>query len=96
MPEDAISLRRAQETFLETAAELQAIDHRLAAVADAITPRLGQILPSELEAGARCLRSDLLRDAIETLETLGRATEDSVRKRRSEVDAATGMIAAFG
>ena len=96
MPEDSVSLRRAQKAFLRTAAELQAIDDRLAAVADAIIPRLGKVLPSELKGGAQCVRSDLLQDAIETLRALGHATEDSVRQKRSEVDAAVGMIAAFG
>lgn len=96
MSDDASTPRRAQRTLLRTAAELRAIDDRLAALAESITPSLGRLLPSELRGGAQCVRDDLLQDAIGTLEALGHATEDSVRQRRRELDDAAGLIAAFG
>ncbi len=96
MTRDSLSQRRAQQMFLRTADELQAIDDRLDALADSITPSLGRALPNELKSGAQCVRSDLLQDAIETLKALGHATEDSARRRHGEIDATAGTIAAFG
>ena len=96
MAKTSTSIRRAQKAFLDTARELQELDGRLATVAESIVPRTGELLPSELRGGAQCVRSDLLRDAIETLRALGGAREEDVVRRRHKVDAATGSIAAFG
>ena len=92
----SISVHRFQESLLQTASELTELDGRLAALADAIEPRLGRVLPGELRGGAQCVRTDLLRDAIETLRTLGHATEQSVLEKRLELGAAVERIAAFG
>ncbi|MCP3961765.1 MAG: hypothetical protein GY719_28315 [bacterium] len=91
-----ISARRAQRALLQTADELRRIDRRLAEVAGAIAPQPGRALPGELRGGAQCVRTDLLRDAIDTLSTLGRANEQDVARRRFEIDAAAGRVAAFG
>ena len=56
----------------------------------------GQVLAGELRGGAQAVRSDLLRDAIETLRALAGAEEEDVMRRRLEVEAATSSIAAFG
>ncbi len=96
MPETSISIRRAQRAFLDTASELQELDGRLAALAESIVPQAGRLLPNELRGGAQIVRSDLLRDAIETLRALGGANEEEVARRRLEVEAATESIAAFG
>ena len=96
MPETSMTARRAQSALLETADELRQIDRRLADLAGAIVPQPGRVLPEELRGGAQCVRTDLLRDAIETLNALGHATEREVTRRRLEVDAAVERIAAFG
>lgn len=96
MPETSISIRRAQKAFLQTASELQDIEDRLATLAKSIAPQAGKYLPKELRGGAQCVRNDLLHDAIETLRTLGAASEEEVMRRRHEVDAATQSITAFG
>ncbi len=97
MAETSISIRRAQRGFLETAAELQELDGRLAALAESImTTGSGSVLPGELRGGAQIVRTDLLRDAIQTLQALGGANEEDVMRRRLDVEAATSSIAAFG
>ncbi len=96
MPENSISIRRAQKAFLETASELQDIEGRLATLAKSIVPQNGKLLPRELSGGAQCVRNDLLHDAIETLRALAGASEEDVMRRRHEVDAATQSITAFG
>ncbi len=96
MPETSISIRRAQKAFLDTADELQEVDSRLAALALSIVPQAGKRLPHDLRGGARIVRDDLLRDAIETLRALGGASEEDLVRRRLEIDAATEKIAAFG
>ncbi len=96
MSETSISIRRAQRRFLETAAELKELDGRLAVLAKSIVPQTGRVLPGELRGGAQIVRTDLLRDAIETLQALGGASEEGVRRRRLEAEAATASIAAFG
>lgn len=96
MAETSISIRRAQRAFLDTASELQDLDGRLAVLAESIEAQAGKLLPGELRGAAECVRSDLLRDAIDTLRALGGAREEDVIRRRHEVGAATQSIAAFG
>ncbi len=96
MAETSISIRRAQRGFLETAAELEELDGRLAVLAESIMPRNGSVLPGELRGGAQIVRTDLLRDAIETLQALAGASEEDVMRRRLDVESATSSIAAFG
>lgn len=96
MPQTRITVRAAQQALLRTASELQALDGRLAVLADSIETAGGRALPGELRGVTQCVRTDLLRDAIHTLEALGRATEQSVVEHRLEVDAAARRIAAFG
>ncbi len=94
--EPVISARRAQRALLQTADELRRIDRRLAEVASAIASQPGRALPGELRSGAQCVRTDLLRDAIDTLSALGHASEQDVARRHLEVDDAAGRVAAFG
>ncbi|MEM7583353.1 MAG: hypothetical protein AAF560_08240 [Acidobacteriota bacterium] len=93
---DYSTLAGVQLSLLQAVNELRAIDRRLAELADSIAPGLGHRLPDELESGTQCVRSDLLSDAIETLEALGQATEESVIRRRRSIDDAAGLIVAFG
>ena len=92
----SISMSRAQQALREVANELHELDGRLAALTRSIVPRAGRLLPAALQGGAECVRSDLLRDAIETLEALAGASEDDIARRRLEIDAAAEQVAAFG
>jgi hypothetical protein len=96
MPDSSISIRRAQKALRQAASELQELDGRLAALARSIVPQAGRLLPAALRGGAECVSSELLRDAIETLEALAGASEDDVARRRFEIDAAAEQVAAFG
>lgn len=86
----------AQSALRQIASELQDLDCRLVALAESIEPTLGRSLPGELRDGIRCVRTDLLHDAIETLRALGDASESRVVSRRLEIDAAAKLVAAFG
>ncbi len=96
MPNHHTSISEVQTSLLQTARELRAIDHRLAELAESIQPRLDQRLPDELHGGTQCVRHDLLSDAIETLETLGHASEESLSQRSFCIEDAAQQIAAFG
>ncbi len=92
----SITAPRFQQNILQIGRELADLDGRLARLADSIQPEVGKALPGELRGGAHCVRTDLLRDAIDTLETLGHATEESVLEKRHAVTSAIERIAAFG
>ncbi len=96
MSTQTTSIPAAQAALLQIASELQTLDARLISLALSIEPKLGSSLPGELRDGIRCVRTDLLHDAIETLRTLGNATESRVLSRRLEIDAAAQLTAAFG
>ena len=96
MPDSSISIRQTQRALRHAASELQQLDGRLAALARSIVPEAGKRLPAALRGGAESVSSDLLRDAIETLEALAGASEDDVARRRLEIDAAAEQVAAFG
>ena len=96
MPATSINVRRFQKALLQAARELDQLDGRLATLADTVQPEFGRALPGELRGGVHCVRTDLLRDAIETLETLARATEEGVTERRLEIGVAIERIATFG
>ncbi len=96
MPNHRISIPDAQSSLLQTARELRAIDRRLAELAESIPQRLGHRLPDELRDGAQCVRTDLLSDAIDTLEALGNASEESLSQRRHEIATSADLVAAFG
>ncbi len=96
MTDSSTSIRRAQRALRQAASELQELDGRLATLARSIVPSSGRLLPAALREGAECVSSDLLRDAIETLETLAGASEGDVARRSFEIDAAAEQVAAFG
>ena len=96
MPATSITARSFQQTLLQLAGELADLDGRLGSLADSIQPELGRALPGELRGGTHCVRTDLLRDAIDSLESLGHATEESVLEKRHAVTSAIERIAAFG
>ena len=95
MPAEPMNVHAAQHALLRIAAQLEKIDSHLALIAESLEPRFDRSLSGELRLGAQCVRDDLLSDAIDTLGSLGRATEASVESRRREVDVATDRIAAF-
>ena len=95
-PATTVTARRFQQSLLQIARELTALDGRLGALADSIQPEIGRALPGELRGTTHCVRADLLRDAIDTLESLGHATEESVLEKRHAVSSAIERIAAFG
>ena len=74
--------RRALATFVD---QLREIDQRLAILASAI-PEPGKEFDvyEELGRGVRCVRTDLLEDAIITLETLAYLDDDALIRRHEE------------
>ncbi len=80
MPDCAYSIPPAiaesQKTLLAIATELRDLDQRLGVLTTLICPQPGRLLPDELRGVVQCVRTDLLKDAIETLEALGRKTEE--------------------
>lgn len=96
MPATSMTARSFQQTLLLLAHELAELDGRLGTLADSIQPEIGRALPGELRGTTHCVRTDLLRDAIDTLESLGHATEESVLEKRHAVSSAIERIAAFG
>ena len=65
--------------------DLRQIDQRLGTLAAAI-PKPGEQfeLLEEIGDGVRCVRGDLLTDAIETLESLAYLDDDALCRRHSE------------
>ena len=66
---------------------LQLIDvkRRLGELADLIDPQGGGLLPKELASGIAAVRSDLLTDAISTLNVLAQMREGDVARRFVEL-----------
>ena len=74
-----------QDTLREIAAELRQLDTRLAEIAGTL-PLGGATFnaPGELRGAVDCVRVDLIADAIESLETVGNASEAELNKRFEE------------
>ena len=62
--------------------DLRAFDHRIRSLVETLPVPTAKFHPlSELAAGLSCVRSDLLADAIETLEALAKLDDDTLRQR---------------
>lgn len=91
-----LPIPQAQEALVGIVADLRQLDGRLHALIEKITPESDKLLPAELRAGAECIRTDLLSDAISTLSALAVLTEADALQRRVEVATAVEQIAVFG
>ncbi len=74
----SLTNREAQLAVQQIAGELRSIDRRLGGLIEAIEPRPDEVLPAELKGVLQVVRSDLLLDAITTLDTLGCLTEEGL------------------
>ena len=65
--------------------DLQAFDHRIRSLVETLPVPTAKFHPlSELAAGLSCVRSDLLADAIDTLEALAASDDDALRQHFEE------------
>lgn len=93
MPATADTVRHAQQAFLHIADEMHQLDQRLDALIDLLDSGPRGLLSEELVGVARCLRTDVLVDAIDTLRVLGRQTEEDVAQKRIDVLEAVEALA---
>jgi len=94
MSEASKKISQAQEELLAIAGGLDELNGRLAAVVEQMEPDQ-DLLSREILSGARCVSTDLLRDAIETLRVLGRQSVDAILERRAEIADSMERIFAF-
>ena len=81
-----LSVHRAQRELRNLTAELENLDQRLAALADLLPPSPDtSLLTTALADGVTCVRTDLLRDAIDTLTVLAHQTEDGASRRHGDI-----------
>ncbi len=74
-----------RQSIADVARALTVLDHLLGAVAEAIEPKADELLPAELRAGIGVVRSELLAEAIATLNDLAKLTEAEVARRQAEL-----------
>jgi hypothetical protein len=72
-----LTFPQAQQAVHQVAIDLAEIDHRIARISGAIEPHPTQALPAALRGILQVVRTDLLADAIATLETLVSQSEES-------------------
>ena len=75
-PHSTLTFPQAQQAVRQVATDLRDLDHRIARIAGAIEPHPTQALPGALSATLQVVRTDLLADAIATLETLATQSEE--------------------
>ncbi len=74
-----------QSAIHETTAELRRLDRRLAEISDSLPQANGEFdMLAELRGAVDTVRSDLLADAIATLDTAASVTEPDLRCRFTE------------
>ncbi len=74
-----------QTAIQDATAELQRLDHRLGEIGDTLPQANGEFdMLAELRGAVDDVRSDLLADAIATLDTAATATESDLRCRFTE------------
>ena len=93
MSADTDTVRHAQDAFLQIADDMHKLDQRLDALIDLLDNGPRGLLSEELVGVARCLRTDVLVDAIDTLKVLGRQTEEDVAQKRIDVLEAVEALA---
>ena len=71
-----LTFPQAQQAVHQVAIDLAEIDHRIARISGAIEPHPTQALPGALRGILQVVRTDLLADAIATLETLATQSEE--------------------
>ena len=89
-----LPIPKAQEALAAIAADLRQLDERLLALVRGIALDPGAVLPADLRAGAETVRTDLLSDAIATLEGLAQLTEELALERQVQVLDAVERLAA--
>ena len=75
-PHSNLTFPQAQQAVHQAAIDLAEIDHRIARISEAIEPHPTQALPGALRGILQVVRTDLLADAIATLETLATQSEE--------------------
>ena len=70
-----LTFPQAQEAVRQAALDLAEIEHRIGRISQAIEPDPTQALPGALSGTLQVVRTDLLQDAIATLETLATQSE---------------------
>ena len=71
-----LTFPQAQQAVHQVAIDLAEIDHRIARIAGTIELHPTQALPAALRGTLQVVRTDLLQDAIATLETLASQSEE--------------------
>ncbi len=92
LPRSPQPVSRIQVEISSTALDLITIKRRLGSLADLIHQEPGALLPVEVFGGINAVRSDLLADAISTLNVLAQMSEGDVLKRHVELADLTGRI----
>ena len=85
-----ISAAEGQAEFLILAGQLHGVHQRLGQLAEAISSEPRSALAAALRGAATCVGSDLLQDAIETLQAAGQQTEDGARREQIQL---VGLLA---
>ena len=75
-PDSTLTFPQAQQAVHQVAVDLAEIDHRIDRISGAIEPHPTQALPGALRGILQVVRTDLLADAIATLETLASQSEE--------------------
>ena len=95
-PHSTLTFPQAQQAVRQVAADLRALDHRIAWIAGAIEPHPTQALPGALRGILQVVRTDLLEDAIATLETLATQSEEGYAIEQIRLAETLDLLACHG
>lgn len=85
----------AQRRLVEIITELRSLDGRLGAIRQSVRPT-AHLLYVELPGVVEAVQTDLLKDAIETLEALATTTEEAIVERSLEALDLLGRLGCGG
>jgi coenzyme F420-reducing hydrogenase alpha subunit len=91
-----LTFPQAQQAVRQVAIDLAEIDHRIARIAGAIEPHPTRALPGALRGTLQVVRSDLLQDAIATLETLATQSEEGYASEQIRLAEMLDLLACQG
>jgi coenzyme F420-reducing hydrogenase alpha subunit len=91
-----LTFPQAQQAVHQVAIDLAEIDHRIARISGAIKPHPTQALPGALRGILQAVRTDLLADAIATLETLATQSEEGFAVEQIRLAEALDFLACQG